>query len=140
MTATGKPAQIFDALMTRVGTMVLRSPAIPVAYPDVTFDPATSATDGIYIDVSYFPNRPAWEGVSAGALDQGLLQLSVVYPPNSGLVAPLQIAELIKTHFAKGTVMVSGTTKVKVTREPWAASPLVDDKETRTPVSVSWTA
>lgn len=140
MTATGKDAQIFDALMTRVGTMVLRSPAIPVAYPDIAFDPATEATDGKYVEVSYFPNRPAWEGVAAGALRQGLLQLTVVWPRGAGLVAPLQIAELIKTHFAKSTAIVSGTTKVKVSREPWAASPLIDARETRIPVTIPWTA
>lgn len=140
MTVSGKDAQIYDALMARVGTMNLRSPAIPVSCPDVTFDPAVGATDGKYIEVAYFPNRPAWEGLAAGELSQGLLQITVVWPRGAGLVAPLEVAAGIKSHFAKTTVMVSGTTKVKVSAEPWAAAPLIDDSETRTPVTISWTA
>ncbi len=140
MTATGKPAQIFDALMTKVGTLSTGSPTLPVAYPDVGFDPAVSAPAGKYLEVTYFPNAPAWEGLSAGALVQGLLQITVVWPRGKGHVLPLQIAETIKTHFAKGTVLVSGTTKVKVTREPVVASPIIEDHDTRIPVTISWTS
>ncbi len=140
MTATGKPAQIFEALMTRVGTLVTGSPTLPVAYPDVGFDPAVSAPDGKYLEVAYFPNAHRWVGLSGGALRQGLLQITVVWPRGKGHVLPLQIVNAIKTHFAAGTVMVSGTTKVKVTEEPVDAAPLIEDHDTRIPITISWTA
>lgn len=143
-----KDAEVYDALATRAGTMVLTTPALPVAYPDLSFDPATDAPSGKYVEVSFFPNRPAWEGIATGALKQGLLQITVVWPRGSalpqgeeaGIGPPLAIADLVTAHFAKGTVMVSGTTKVKVSREPWVSPPLTDAAETRVPVSISWTA
>lgn len=140
MTATGKPAQIFEALMAKVATLSTGSPTLPVAYPDVAFDPAVSATDGKYLEVAYFPNAPRWEGLAAGELSQGLLQITVVWPRGKGHILALQIAETIKTHFAKGTVMVSGTAKVKVTKEPVVASPIIEDHDTRIPITIPWTA
>jgi hypothetical protein len=139
MTATGKDAQIYAALMDRVGTMAL-TPSCPVAYPDITFDPAKDAPNGRYIEVRYFPNRPAWEGVSAGALDQGLLQLTLIMKAGQGILAPLELVAAIKAHFAKGTVMVNGQTKVTITREPWPSAPLVDATEVRTPITITWAA
>ena len=140
MTATGKPAQIFEALMAKVATLSTGSPTLPVAYPDVGFDPAVSATDGKYLEVAYFPNAHRWVGLSTGALRQGLLQITVVWPRGKGHVLPLQIVNSIKTHFAAGTVMVSGTTKVKVKEEPVDASPIIEDHDTRIPITIPWTA
>ena len=45
-------------------------------------------------------------------------------------------AEVID-HFPKGLALANG---VKVSRQPYAASPLLDDSDTRVPVTVSWTA
>lgn len=136
MSATGKAARIYDALVAKVATL---GGGLPVSYPEATPTFAPPA-NGKYLAVSYFPNRPAWEGVSAGRIDQGLLQISVVWPKNAGLVAPLDIAETIIAHFALGTVMVSGTVKVKVSRQPWAAAPLSEADKVMVPVSIPWSA
>lgn len=137
MTVTGKAAQTLDALMTRLGTLITGSPTLPVSYPEVDFTPPA---DGKYLAAAFFPNRPAWEGLSSGKLDQGILQISVVWPKDVGLIAPLQIAELVKAHFAKRLALISGTTKVTITREPWAAQPLIEDRQVRVPVTISWSA
>lgn len=136
---TGKPALIYDALMTKVGTLVTGSPTLPVSYPEPveTFVPPT---DGKYIEVIDFTNQPAWEGLASGVLDQGILQLTVIWPKNAGLIGPKQVVASIKTHFAKATRMVSGSVGVKVTREPWAASPIIEADKVRIPITIFWTA
>ena len=128
-------ADIFDALFAKVGTLVTGSPSLPVAYPEVAFDPPA---DGKYLAVSVFTNRPAWEGLASGKIDQGILQIDVVWPKNQGLIAPAEIADLVKAHFARPCVMQSGTAQVRVSGEPWCAAPLIELSETRIPVSVRW--
>jgi hypothetical protein len=140
MTAVGKAAQIPDALLARVASLSVGSPALPIAMPDVPFDPTVSATDGKYLEVAYLANRPAWEGVGNGVVDQGLLQITVVYPSGHGVIAPNEAAEEVKAHFTKGLPLVSGTTRVKITAAPWAAAPLIDPSETRVPVTIPWAA
>jgi len=139
--ATGKPAQTYDALMARCATMTIGSPALPIAYPEPgeEFNPPTDAIDGKYLDVRYFPNRPAWEGVSDGLLDQGFLQVSVVWPKNQGLVAPLEAAGQVVAHFTKSTSLVSGSTKVTISGEP-SIQTLSEPDRVIVPVVIPWTA
>lgn len=140
MSATGKIAQVLDALLAQVDTLNVTSPDLPVAKPELSFDPKEQATDGKHLEVAFFPNRPAWEGVSAGVMDQGLLQIAVIWPKNQGLIAPVEIAEGIKAHFPKGLVLTSGTTQVKISRAPWVAQPLIERDRVSVPVTISWTA
>ena len=137
MTATGKAAQVPDALLARVASLVTGSPTLPIAWPDIAFNPPA---DGKYLEVAYFSNRPAWEGVGAGVLDQGLLQITVHWPRGSGIIAPSQVVETIKAHFAKGTLLTSGSTVVRLNRAPWAAAPLVSDQDLAIPVTIPWVA
>ena len=136
-TATGKAAQVPDALLAKVASLVTGSPTLPIAWPNVAFNPPA---DGKYLEVAYFSNRPAWEGVGAGVLDQGLLQITVHWPRGSGIIAPSQVVETIKAHFAKGTLLTSGSTVVRLNRAPWAAAPLVSDQDLAIPVTIPWVA
>lgn len=135
-------ADIYLALMGRVETLTVGSPALPIAYPEQNpvFDPATAAPDGKYLDVRDFPNRNAWEGLAGSEVKQGLLQITVAWPKNKGLVAPKQAADEVIVHFAKGTVMTSGSARVTVNKVPWQSPPLSDDTEVRVHVTVPWTA
>lgn len=139
MSITGKPALVYDALMTRVGTINTGSPDLPIAYPEsaATFNPPS---DGKYLEVADFTNAPAWQGVSSGRMDQGLLQVTVVWPKGDGLVRPKQIAAMILDHFAAGTQMSSGGYWVKVTQAPYAATAIVETDKVRIPVIIPWRA
>jgi hypothetical protein len=132
-------ADILMATMGRVATLSTGSPTLPVAYPEDAggFTPPTS---GRYLDVAFFSNRPKWEGLSAGRMDQGILQITVVWPKSRGLVAPAQVVDLILAHFAIGAVMRHGTANVKVSGQPYATSPLSDESELRQPITIPWTA
>lgn len=141
MTATGKPAQIAEALFERVLTLTT---TLPIIWPEQLDapNPDTQATgEGqARLEVAIFYNRPAWQGVSAGALDQGLLQITVVWPKNRGLIKPMEVVGAVLDHFPTGQTMFSGTTKVRVSGAPWASSPISDRAEVRVPVTIPWTA
>lgn len=136
---TARAEQIYDALISRCLTLAIGSSPLPVAYPEQ--DPAFVAPeDGKYLLVDDFPNRPRWEGVTSGRLDQGLLQITVVWPRNQGLHAPRAAADAVAAHFAKETVMSSGGVTVKVSAEPWAAKPLTESDRVTVPITIPWTA
>lgn len=129
-------ADIQQALFARVGTLSL-SPALPVAWPEVAYTPPA---DGKYLRVDLFTNRPRWEGIASGRIDQGLLQITVIWPKGRGIVAPGAIADAIIAHFPLGLQLTHGSASVKITSQPWAASPLSEDRQLSIPVTVPWSA
>jgi hypothetical protein len=136
MSATGKAAQVLDALLARVAALTL-SPTLPVAYPEVAFDPPA---DGKYLAVSFFPNRPMAEGLTNGRVDQGLLQITVVWPKNQGLIAPAGIAQAVIDHFPNGLALQSGATRVKISGQAWQAAPITDTDRVSIPITIPWAA
>lgn len=142
MSITGIPAQIADALMTRALLMESQGPALPVSVPEPaeTFVPPVDGSGNAlpYLDVTFLPNAPKWQGVASGQIRQGLLQVAIVWPKNRGEIAPLQAAGAVEAHFAKGLLLTSGSAKVRIHREPWTAAPFRDDIEVRFPVMIEW--
>lgn len=132
-------ADIATALLTRAASLSVGSPSLPIAMPEMPFDPAQDASDGKYIEVRLFLNRPAWEGLSEGVLQQGLLQVTAVWPPNVGDIAAILAADEALDHFPKGLPLHSGSAKVKL-GQGWVSSPLSDASELRVPVTIPWTA
>lgn len=128
------PDQIADALLARCETLSVGSPPLPIAMPEVGF---VSPADGKYLDVRDFKNDPAWLGLSGGKLDQGLLQVTVVWPPRQGIIKPKAAAAAVMAHFPFGMRLGHG---VKISGEPRDTSPLSDDSEVRVPVTIPWTA
>jgi hypothetical protein len=131
--------EIMQALFGRAVVMEFVGPQMPVALPEQAPQFVPPA-DGKYLDVTFFPNVPRWEGITNGIMEQGLLQVMVVWPRALGIVAPGRKAELVKAHFPKSLVLLSGTTRVSISREPVAAQPLVEPDKVSVPVTISWTA
>jgi hypothetical protein len=141
---TGKPAQIMDALFARALLMATQGPTLPVSLPE-QFDPATQKgfeppADGKYLTVQFFPNVPAWQGLASGRIDQGLLQVTVIWPKNEGVIKPAEKAQAVIDHFAKSTELFSGATKVTISGEPWASAPLPETHAVSIPVTIPWRA
>ena len=136
MAVTGAVAQYMDALFARCGSIDTGSPALPIAYPEIAFTPPG---DNKYLKVDFFANAPAWEGMSSGSLAQGLLQITVVWPHGVGIIAPAQIAQNVIDTFTKGLTLFSGTSRITVSKVPYAASPIMDDVTCRIPVIIAWT-
>lgn len=131
------PAVVAGLLLARCETLNVGSPKMPVAMPDVAFSPPA---DGRYLRVDLFSNAPFWEGLTTGRVDQGLLQITIVWPKGKGIVAHRRAAAQVMAHFPKGLKLFGPATRVTVNREPWVASPILDDSETLTPITISWTA
>ena len=130
------PAVVAALLLERCEGL---SSILPVAFPDVPFDPAQDAPDGRYFTVDLFSNSPFWEGLTSGRIDQGLMQVTVVWPKGEGLAARRAAAQVI-AHFPKALTLPGAGVRVKVNRETWQASPILDDDSTSIPVTISWTA
>lgn len=128
------PSQIAATLLDFAAELSIGSPALPMALPDLAFTPPS---DGKYLVAAVFFNRPAWEGLTTGRLDQGLLQITVVWPKNQGVILPLLMADEIVAAFPKAMRMAEG---LKVSGQPYATSPIYDEGDTRVPVTIPWTA
>ena len=100
----------------------------------------TPPTDGRYLRVDLFRNAPFWEGLASGRMDQGLLQVTLIWPKHKGLIVQARAINQVMDHFPKGLTLHGSGTRVKINREPWAASPLMGDVSTETPITISWTA
>lgn len=129
-------AAIASALFAKVATLSIGSPALPIDFPEPveTFVPPAS---GKYLSARIFYNRPAWEGLSGGKISQGLLQINVVWPKNKGVLEPLRAARDVIAVFTKGLAL---TGNVRVSAQPWAASPISAPSEVVVPVTIPWTA
>lgn len=137
MSATGKVAQIADALLARAALLAVGSPALPVAMPGVSFTPP----DGAYIEVNFFASPPKWEGVASGVIDQGRLVVGIIWPKKlPGIIGPLEAAEAVRAHFPKGLQLTSGATTVKVALEPYAGSPIQLPDRSVTAITIPWVA
>ena len=134
------PAAVARLLLARCEAMSIGSPVLPIAMPDVAFDPGVKAPDGRYLRVDLFNNAPLWDGLSIGRIDQGLLQVTVIWPKGKGTIKPLEAAAAVEAHFHKGLTLYGPGLRVKVNRSPWTASPLFEDSRTLIPVTIPWVA
>lgn len=129
-------ADVAAALLERCSTLSVGSPALQVAYPEPT-EVFTPPSSGQYLRVDLFLNAPLWQGLADGRLDQGILQIMVVWPKNRGLIDPLAAAEAVRSHFPKGQRLASG---VKISRDPVIASPIPESNRVLIPVTIPWVA
>lgn len=135
MTATASEAQILDMLLARAVLMATQGPTLPVASPEVSF---TVPTNGKYLECTHLPNRPAWEGLSGGAVDQGIFQVTVHWPRGVGEIAPLNIAGKVRDHFARGTNLYSTGLRLNVYAKPWYSQPVPGTTDIQIPCSIPY--
>lgn len=147
MTAETKPALIRTALFAYVTALARDLGFDPdeggdVAWPDVEFEP--NATDDgkfkPYLVVDIVPNRPAWEGVKTGRLDQGLLQILAVYPAGTGSITPALMVGRIMAGFPVSAPIAADDVIVRVARAPFESPPIPVNDRTSYPVTVAWVA
>ena len=129
-------ADVAKALLDRAGTLSYGSPVMKKAMPDIAFTPVTGKP---YFRVDLFRNAPFWTGLGSGKIDQGLMQITVVWPKGQGIIKASTAADAVIAHFSKGLKLYSGTARVKL-GQAWASAPLPDDAWTDTPVTIPWTA
>lgn len=136
------PAEVAKAIIDRCVSLNYGAPRMPVAMPDVPFTPPknNSGTALPYFRVDLFSNAPFWQGLTSGRIDQGLLQITIVWPKGAGVIKPKQAAKAVMDHFPKGLRLYGPGVRVSVSGEPWDASPIIGDTETETPVTIPFRA
>lgn len=136
------PAVVAQLILEHSESMAIDWPALPIAYPDVNFTPPVrpDGSAGPYLRLDLFNNAPFWEGLSSGRIDQGLLQVTVVWPRAEGRIKPAEVAALVMEHWKKLTILSGSGTRVKINREPWVSSPILSEHQTETPVTIPWNA
>ena len=136
--AIGTEAVILAALLDHLGTLTF-SPAMPIAYPGVLFPLAGQQKPDNYLQVSFLPNRTDTLSVGQGSqMHQGLLQVSVYWKAGVGYVKPLDVADRIIRHFAKGTRLVSNGVKIQIDNKPWVAGPLQEGDRVQFPTTIPY--
>jgi hypothetical protein len=134
--AVGTDAIIMDLLL---GKLAALTPALPIAYPGVNFPPNGGTKPDSYLQATFVPNRTITRTVGSGHQQHiGILQISVWWKAGAGITKPLDVADRIIKHFAKGTVLQGQGIKVKIGRKPYVASPLQDVGYVQVPVSVEY--
>jgi hypothetical protein len=122
-------------LMARLAELVL-VPALPVAWPNVSFSPPV----GGYLRASYLPNanRRFLDRASDPHQRVGFFQVDACTPLNRGAIDAQEIAGRIAEHFACGTEMWSGILRVSVTKAPDIARAMPDGTHWMVPVSIPY--
>lgn len=129
---------IGEALLDRVRTLVV-SPVLPIAWPNITFDPAKDGPGG-YIRVQHLPNtnNRLFIGSDEPSQRLGLLQLSVFSPLDEGEQKSREIGGQIAAHFSTDTRMVHGGIAVRSVKHPDVGPTLTDGPYIQTPVTVEY--
>ena len=127
-------ASILNAFMHRINDLGL---ALPIAWPNVDFTPPA---DGKYIAVSFMPNTATRVAITSGTPHRrvGLLQLSVFWPRGAGVYDPMAKADEIAAGFPADLILLGAGVRVRITKTPDIAGPLVEDHAVHIPVTVSW--
>jgi hypothetical protein len=113
---------------------------LPVAYPEVAFDPAQNPK---YIATSILFNQHYFAGVSKGkVIRQGFFQATVYFPKNSpqesGVINVTDAAGDIAAAWS-GLVIRGVGVKITV-QEPYLTGPISDETRVYVPVNIPWTA
>ena len=126
------------ALFARVSSLVL-TPAMPIAWPNVTFTPPATQR---YLRVQFVPNVA--NRVMIGSDDPhqhlGLLQVSVYWTKGQGEADVRAKAAAVAAHFPCDLKLNSGSTAVRITKHPDVRDLVVEDAAVQVPVMVSYEA
>ena len=105
--------EIFSALLDHLAAGFV---ALPIAYPNVQFDPPESG----YAEAKIFRD-PAYQaalGASGYNRHSGYLQVGIYRPLNEGVVVAMNYAGDIATLFKRGTTLSTASTIVRINEPP----------------------
>lgn len=123
------------ALETKLNNI---TPALATAWENIPYTPATGTAYQRAWLLTATPGNPTMG--DAYYREQGVLQVTLYYPLQTGTGTAAARAELIRTTFKRGTSMVSGTVTVIVDRTPEIMTGRVEDDRWALPVRIRWFA
>jgi hypothetical protein len=137
--ATSTDAIILDALTAHLTTLVF-SPTLAIAHPGVEFPAGGGTLPDNYLKIDFLPAQTRQVTIGSDPQQKrGVFQVTVYWLRGQGLIDPLDVAGQIIGHFRNRVLFASGT-RITISSEPWAASPLEDDVRLQLPVSIPYYA
>lgn len=129
-------SEIMELLFARLSSFTA-SPALPVAWPNVSFAPPA---DHRYLRVQFVPNMANRVTIDCDGPHQhlGLLQVSVYWTKGQGEAAPRSIAAAVAAHFPCDLRLASGGLIVRITKRPDVRDMIVEDAAVQIPVMIDW--
>lgn len=113
------------------------APQLPTAWENATFTPPA----GMWQRVSHLINTPRDVSLALDAvIDQGIFQVSLYAPINTGRLAAMQRAQAIRAHFAPPLDLIEGLAWVQIYRTPAIAGGMPDGDRWHLPISIYWRA
>jgi len=123
------------ALESKLNAM---TPTLSTAWENVPFTPVTGTP---YQRAYLMPATPANPTMGDGYYrEQGIFQVSLMYPLQAGPKTAADRAELIREAFKRGTSMTSGGITTIVERTPEIGQGRVDGDRWALPVKIRWYA
>jgi hypothetical protein len=123
------------ALETHLNTI---SPLIQTAYENVPFTPVTGVP---YQQVFLLPATPANPTMGDGYYrEQGIFQVTLMYPLQAGPKTAADKAEAIRTAFKRGLTLTSWSVNVTIDRTPEIGEGRVDGDRWSVPIKIRWFA
>lgn len=120
------------ALETALGGM---SPALATAYENGPFTPEEGTP---YQMAHLLPAEPDDSERGVRGREQGLFQVTLMYPLEVGSAAAAARAELIRTTFFKKATFSAGGTNIIIATTPAIGSGVTDGDRWRLPVKITW--
>jgi len=126
---------IRKALEKRLGSM---TPALATAFENVAFTPAAGTP---YQRVNLLPATP--DNATLGDAyyrENGLFQVTLLYPQLAGPAAAEARAEAVRAHFKRGTSITESGVTTLITRTPSIAPALIDGDRYVIPITITYQA
>ena len=129
-------SNIMAALFTRLQALVL-NPAMPIAWPNVSYTPPATQK---YLRVGYVPNVANRMTIGSDGPHQhlGLMQVSVYWPKSSGEAGPREVAGQVAAWFPCDLKLYAGGTMVRITKRPDVRDMIIEDAAVQIPVMIDW--
>jgi hypothetical protein len=114
------------------------TPSLPTSWENVPYTPVAGTA---YQQAWLLPATP--DNPTLGTehyREQGIFQISLMYPLQAGTATAAARAQLIRTTFKRGTSMVSGTVTVRIATTPEISPGRVDGDRFSIPVKIRFFA
>ena len=128
-------ASVRTSLEAKLNAM---TPSLAIAWQNVGYTPVTGTPYQACFLLPAIPSNPTLgDGFYR---EQGIFQVSLFYPLLAGAQAAEARAQLIRTTFKRGTVMISGSVSVLVDTTPEIGQGRANDDRWHVPVKIRWSA
>jgi hypothetical protein len=112
------------------------TPALATAWEGISFVPVTGTP---YQQVNILPSDTLNPSIGDGHYrEKGIFQVTLCYPANVGTKTATQRADLLCTHFKRGTTITNSGINVLVHKTPSKSQCFIDGDRIRIAISIYW--